>query len=85
VPDSFMPTASEILRVLPEIVLTVTATLIMVLTPILKQRARIVIGSIAVAGLLAAMAAAVLAARTRGRPSRPCCWWTASPPISGCW
>ena len=65
-PDSFIPAASEILRVLPEIVLTVTATLIMVLTPILKQRARIVIGSIAVTGLLAAMAAAVVAGQVPG-------------------
>ena len=65
-PDSFIPAASEILRVLPEIVLTVTATLIMVLTPILKQRARMVIGSIAVIGLLAAMAAAVVAGQAPG-------------------
>ncbi len=55
-PDSFFPSASEILRILPEITLTVTATLIMVLSVLVRERSKHLLGYVSLLGLLAALA-----------------------------
>ena len=58
-PASYWPTSAELLRFLPEIILSLAATLIMVLEPFL--RARQLFGHLAFGGLVAALGAAVVA------------------------
>jgi NADH-quinone oxidoreductase subunit N len=58
---SFIPTTSELFRILPEIVLTAVATLVMVLTPLTASRNRIVLGYLSLGGLVAALMAAIAA------------------------
>ncbi len=60
------PAAAEYLRFLPEIILTLTGTLAMVLEPLTRPRGKRAIGWVAVVGLIAAGAAAVFAYRTPG-------------------
>ena len=56
-PASAIPSAADLLRTLPEIILIVAGTLIMVATPVLHRR----FGHFSILALLAAMAAAVYA------------------------
>jgi len=58
-PDSFIPSSSELFRLLPEITLTLAATLIMVLSPLVKDREQNALGYVCFYGFLAALAAAV--------------------------
>ena len=60
-PADLMPSAADIVRLLPEIVLTVMGTLLMVLDPILARRSSNAFGNLSLAGLLAALGAAVYA------------------------
>jgi NADH-quinone oxidoreductase subunit N len=60
-PADFAPTASELFRIMPEIILVATATLVMVLTPLVKQRGAGALGCLSLAGLGAALAAALAA------------------------
>ena len=60
-PASFVPTAAEYFRVLPEILLVVVATLIMVLEPLTSKQSKRALGWAALAGLLAALIPAALA------------------------
>ena len=60
-PVDFIPSAAEYRRFLPEIVLTVAATLIMVLTPLIRGRRRDALGFVALLGLAGALAAALIA------------------------
>ena len=59
-PAEFVPAPAELLRFLPEILLTVAGTLIMVLTPFTRA-GRNPLGVFAMAGLAAALAATLLA------------------------
>jgi len=59
VPDSFIPTSAELLRILPEIILVLAATLIMVLAPLVKGREQNALGYVSLYGLVAALAAAL--------------------------
>ena len=58
-PAGAMPPAEDILRILPEIVLAGTATVLMVMVPLLKNRLSALYGHISLVAMLAAMAAAV--------------------------
>jgi len=60
-PASLFPPAVEILRVLPEIILTLSGTLIMVLEPLTGERPKTFLGFTALAALVAAMFASALA------------------------
>jgi NADH:ubiquinone oxidoreductase subunit 2 (subunit N) len=72
-PVSFAPAAVEYLRFLPEIVLIVAGTLLMVLDVLLRKQAREIYGHISIVALLAAMAAAVHGPTPRrARPSPAC-------------
>ena len=58
-PSNFVPSSAELLRFLPEIILSLVATLVMVLTPFLKSRqGQSALGYLSLAGLVAAMAGA---------------------------
>jgi NADH-quinone oxidoreductase subunit N len=57
--DFVAPAAVEYLRVLPEMVLTAAGALIMVLEPLTSERAKRLLGRLALAGMAAALAAAV--------------------------
>ena len=59
--DSFMPTSGEYIRVLPEIILTLAATLIMFLEALLKDRQKGILTPLAILGLLGALVGAVAA------------------------
>lgn len=61
-----VPSAAEYFRVLPEIILTVTATLIMVLEPLTGSRSKRLLGHAALAGLIVALVPAVLAQSVQG-------------------
>ena len=65
-PADFVPTAAELRRFLPEILLAAVATLIMVLTPFAGGRARGVLERLALLGLAGALLAAVAAHSTPG-------------------
>ena len=56
--DNFMPTGTEYFRILPEIILTLTALLIMILEASLPESAKTMLSKIAGVGLLGALAAA---------------------------
>jgi len=58
-PDNFIPSSAELFRFLPEITLALAATLIMVLSPLVKDREQNALGYVCFYGFLAALAAAV--------------------------
>lgn len=58
-PDNFLPTGSEYLRILPEIILTIVGTLIMFLEAVLTESQKRIFASLAVAGLTAALIGAI--------------------------
>lgn len=60
-PDNFMPSTVEYLRILPEIILTVAGTLIMFLEAALKDRQKAILGPITAIGLAGALFGAVIA------------------------
>src|SRR5712692_1077593 len=65
-PADFFPKSVELLRFLPEIILTVVGTLLMVIVPLAGQRWAAIYGHISLAGLAGALAAAVSAYSTPG-------------------
>ncbi len=65
-PGNFIPAGVEYLRLLPEIILTLVATLIMVLEPLTGGRAKRALGHISFLGLWAALIAAAGAYRVAG-------------------
>jgi NADH-quinone oxidoreductase subunit N len=65
-PADFVPSAAELCRFLPEIILTLAGTAIMVLTPFFRNRGASRLGSLALAGLLAAAVAAITAQSNPG-------------------
>jgi NADH-quinone oxidoreductase subunit N len=65
-PANLMPPAADMLRFLPEIVLTVMGTLLMVLDPVLQKRSSRLFGHLGIVALLGAMAAAVIAYANAG-------------------
>ena len=65
-PVDLMPSASELIRILPEIVLTVMGTLLMVLDPVLHKRSSNAFGHLSIVTLIAALAAAVFAYTREG-------------------
>jgi NADH-quinone oxidoreductase subunit N len=66
VPANFVPEPVEYFRVLPEIILIVVATLVMVLEPLTSARRKSVLGYIAFFGVAAAVLPAALASRLQG-------------------
>jgi NADH-quinone oxidoreductase subunit N len=65
-PVDFFPKGVELLRFLPEIILTVVGTLLMVIVPLAGQRWAAIYGHISLLGLAGALAAAVSAYSTPG-------------------
>ena len=65
-PISLIPAGTEYLRFLPEIILVVSGTLLMVLDVILRKRSRAIYGHLSLVALVAAMAGAVLAYTSPG-------------------
>lgn len=59
--NPFVPSVAELLRFLPEIALTLSATLIMILEPLTKEHNKGMLGSISLAGLLVALWATAVA------------------------
>src|SRR5215472_3301489 len=66
VPDSFGFNAQDAVRLLPEIILTVIATFMMVLDPILQKRGSRVYGALSLAALAAALGASIAASNAGG-------------------
>ena len=58
--------AQDVVRLLPEIILTVTGTVLMVLDPIINRRSSGIFGNISLASLMAALLVAVYAYGVRG-------------------
>lgn len=65
-PASFAPTSVEMIRLLPETILTVMGTVLMVLNPFVGPRRQSAFGHLSLAALLAALAGAVYAYATPG-------------------
>lgn len=65
-PINLMPNANDFVRLLPEIILTLAATLLMVLDPLIGSRARNFFGHLSIAALAAAIAASVNVSRYPG-------------------
>src|ERR1700680_3143535 len=65
-PADLFPKSVEILRFLPEIILTVTGTLLMVVEPVAGRRWSKIYRHISILVLAAALAAAIAASRTPG-------------------
>ncbi len=65
-PANFMPSNADMLRFLPEIILTVVGTLLMVLAPLVRRRASDLFGNLALAGLAAALGASFYAYTIQG-------------------
>ena len=77
--------AADMIRFLPEIILTVAGTLLMVLDPLLHRRSSNVFGHLSLLALLRRHGRLDLRLQQPGRPSAACWWWTASPRSSACW
>ena len=60
-PGSLGPTSADLIRILPEIVLTVMGTLLMVLDPVLHRRSSNAFGHLSIVALVAALGATVYA------------------------
>ncbi len=60
-PANFIPTSHDYFRFLPELILTVVATLVMVLEPVVGKEHRSLLPNLSLAGLLAALWGAVVA------------------------
>ncbi|MCW5980240.1 MAG: NADH-quinone oxidoreductase subunit N [Bryobacteraceae bacterium] len=65
-PASLFPPYEDLLRILPEIVLTIAGTLVMVLEPALRPERKRLLGGIAIAGLLVALWGTAVANLFRG-------------------
>ncbi len=65
-PAEFIPGGAELLRFLPEIILALAATLVMVLEPLTSWHAKPALGSLSLAALVAALAAALAVHRSPG-------------------
>lgn len=65
-PASYVPSAQELIRFLPETILTVFGTLIMVWSAAARESNRILLAGLSMAGLLAALAAVIVADGDRG-------------------
>src|SRR5712692_5225687 len=65
-PANFAPSAAELIRFLPETILTVAATLLMVLDPFVARRSQSAFGHLSIIGLLGSLAAAIYAYSTPG-------------------
>lgn len=64
-----MPATADLIRILPEIILTVMGTLLMVLDPLLRKRSSSLFGNLSILALLAALAASVYAFLVQGGPA----------------
>jgi len=67
-----LPTSSEYIRVLPEIILTLMGTLPHVLEAVTNENRKGIFAPLSIAGLAAALAGAVVAYRDPGPLSRTC-------------
>ncbi len=65
-PDNFVPTAAEMIRFLPEMILIVVGTLIMVLDPLTRHEDKNRLGILAILGLVAAGWGTFVAAQNGG-------------------
>ncbi len=65
-PVNLMPPAGDLIRFLPEIILTVMGTLLMVLDPVLNRRSSRAFGHLSLLALVGAMAGAIAAYRNAG-------------------
>src|ERR1022692_2463433 len=65
-PGDLAPSAPDLIRILPEIVLTVMGTLLMVLDPVLHKRSSNAFGHLSIAALVAALGATVYAYTQEG-------------------
>ena len=65
-PVDLMPSSADLIRILPEIVLVVMGTLLMVLDPVLHKRSSNAFGHLSIFALIAALAASVLAYTQEG-------------------
>ena len=65
-PADFMPNPTDLIRILPEIVLTVMGVVLMLLDPLLRKRSSNAFGNLTIAALAAALAAAVYAYADEG-------------------
>src|SRR5436190_17556878 len=61
-----MPSTADLVRFLPEIVLTVMGTLLMVLDPVIRKRSSHLFGHLSILGLLAAIVGAIYAYQQPG-------------------
>jgi NADH-quinone oxidoreductase subunit N len=66
VPDNFIPTGTDYLRILPEIILTITGLLIMFLEAALKDTQKRIFAPLTALGLVAALAGAIAANGQQG-------------------
>jgi len=74
--------STDLIRFLPEIILTVVGTAMMVLDPLINKRDSKVFGNLAIAALIAGIAGAIYASLTPAPLSAACWWSTASRPSS---
>src|SRR5581483_5044277 len=65
-PVNFVPSADDLLRFLPETILTIAGTLLMILDPLFAKRMPKLFGNLSILSLLAAIAAAVAANDAQG-------------------
>ncbi len=65
-PANYMTNAGDLMRFLPEIILTIAGTLLMVLDPLIRKRSSHLFGHISILGLIAAMGGAILAYQQPG-------------------
>jgi NADH-quinone oxidoreductase subunit N len=61
-----MPPAEDIVRILPEIILAGTATVLMVMVPLIKNKLTTLYGTVSIVAMLAAIAASLYGAALPG-------------------
>ena len=85
-PVNFVPTGTDYLRILPEIIMTIAGTLIMLIEGWLGENKKRNLSALTFVAFVAALVAAVAAnGESRACRFRTCSSWTASPRSSACW
>jgi len=65
-PSAYVPPAEDIIRILPELILATSATVLMVLVPLVRNKLSYFFGNFSIAAILAAIIGAIYASRVPG-------------------
>jgi hypothetical protein len=84
-PANYIPTGDEYFRFLPEIILSIVGTLIMVMEPLTSEKNKGILAKISSRAFLPRSGPRWSPSQILATPSRTCLLWMGSAPSSACW